>query len=73
MFFYTLNKSPKRMEELLEFLDPTKVYRARCVYEKDKKPFKNVCLGKFGMQLYHEHDCVMFSMLKEFATHYQER
>lgn len=62
-----------RLEELLGFLEPTKVYRARCVYEKDKDVFKNVCIKKFGMQLYHEHDCIMFSMLKDTATHYEER
>ncbi|XP_063706025.1 uncharacterized protein LOC134835097 [Culicoides brevitarsis] len=73
LFFYTLNKSPKRLEQLLEYLDPTKLYRARCIYEKDKHSFKKVCLGKFGMQLYHEHDCVMFAMMRENALHYMER
>lgn len=73
MFFYTLNKKSQRLEELLEFLDPKKVYRARCVYEQDKLPFKKVCLDKYGMQLYHEHDCVFFCMTREVATHYQER
>uniref|UniRef100_A0A336M4E5 CSON009629 protein n=1 Tax=Culicoides sonorensis TaxID=179676 RepID=A0A336M4E5_CULSO len=73
LFFYTLNESLDRLEKLLDYLDPKKVYRARCVYDKDKEMFKRVCVQKFGMQIYHEHDCVMFFTSKETGVLYEPR